>query len=107
MSIAAELRKRIRLVAGPILGISLVFYFAYHLVQGDRGVLAWLRLSQQLKEAQATLAATRAERDALGGRVAQLRPEHLDRDMLDERARATLNLAGPNEMVILRSAPAR
>jgi cell division protein FtsB len=44
----------------------------------------------------------RAERDALDHRVGLLRPEHLDRDMLDERAREMLNLAGPNEIVILR-----
>jgi cell division protein FtsB len=107
MRILAEIRKRTRLVAGPILGISLVGYFAYHLVQGERGFVAWLRLSHQLQDARATLDATRAERDALDRRVALLRPEHLDRDMLDERARATLNVAGPNEIVILRPTTTR
>lgn len=107
MNILAEIRKRTRLVAGPILGVSLVGYFAYHLVQGDRGLVAWLRLNHQLQEARATLEATKAERDALDRRVALLRPEHLDRDMLDERARATLNVVGPNEIVILRSPTVR
>jgi cell division protein FtsB len=36
-----------------------------------------------------------------------MRPEHLDRDMLDERARATLNLAGPHDVIILRGAAPR
>jgi cell division protein FtsB len=107
MSIFVELRKRIPLVAVPLLGITLVFYFAYHLVQGDRGLVAWLRLNHQLKQAQASLESAHAERDALDRRVELLRPEHLDRDMLDERARATLNLAGPNEIVILRSGAGR
>jgi cell division protein FtsB len=102
MSLFDELRKRARLIAGPVLGVSLVGYFAYHLVQGDRGLLAWLRLSQQLAEAQVTLSTVRAERQALEHRVALLRPEQIDRDMLDERARATLNLAGPNEIVVFR-----
>jgi cell division protein FtsB len=79
----------------------------YHLVQGERGLLAWLRLNQEIKVAQAHLADLDGERSALEGRVALLRPEHLDRDMLDERARATLNLAGPREIIILRNPASR
>jgi cell division protein FtsB len=32
--------------------------------------------------------------------VGLLRPDHLDPDLLDERARAVLNLAAPDEIVI-------
>jgi len=32
--------------------------------------------------------------------VLALRAAHLDRDLLDERARAMLNLADPNEIVV-------
>jgi cell division protein FtsB len=102
MMIVREIRRRAHYIAGPVFGVSLAFYFAYHLVQGDRGLLAWVRLSQQIAEAQELQASVHAERDALDRRVALLRSDHLDRDMLDERARATLNLAGPNEIVILR-----
>jgi cell division protein FtsB len=100
MSVIREIRRRARLVVGPVLGISLVIYFAYHLVEGDRGLLAWLRLSHELREAQATLAGVEAERAALEHRVDLMRPEHLDRDMLDERVRNQLNLVGPNDIVI-------
>lgn len=100
MSVIREIRRRARLVVGPVLGISLVVYFAYHLVEGDRGLLAWLRLSHELREARATLAGVEAERAALEHRVDLMRPEHLDRDMLDERVRNQLNLVGPNDIVI-------
>ena len=100
MSVIREIRRCARLVVGPVLGISLVIYFAYHLVEGDRGLLAWLRLSHELREAQATLAGVEAERAALEHRVDLMRPEHLDRDMLDERVRNQLNLVGPNDIVI-------
>ena len=106
MSILREIRRRARLIIGPFLGISLCAYFAYHLVEGDRGLAAWLRLQQELREARATLAAAEAERTTLERRVELLRPEHLDRDMLDERARSQLNLVGPNEIVIM-TPPAR
>jgi cell division protein FtsB len=100
MSIALELRRRARLIIGPVLGISLCAYFAYHLVQGDRGLMAWVRLTQQVREAKTTLASVESERATLERRVDLLRPEHLDRDLLDERARGQLNLIGPNEIVI-------
>ena len=100
MVVLTEIRRRSRLIIGPVLGISLVGYFAYHLVQGDRGLVAWLRLTQEIKEAKLQLAQVDGEREALDRRVSLLRPNHLDRDMLDERARATLNLVGPNEIVI-------
>jgi cell division protein FtsB len=102
MVFAAEIRKRARFVAGPVLGISLAVYFAYHLVEGERGLIAWHRLTQQLKEAKATQGELRGQREALDRRVGLLRPEHLDRDMIDEKARETLNLAAPGDIVILR-----
>jgi cell division protein FtsB len=103
MLVLTAIRQRARLIVGPILGITLVLYFAYHLVQGDRGLIAWLRLSQEIREAKATLDDIDAERQPLAHRVALLRPEHLDRDLLDERARATLNLVAPNEIVIFNT----
>jgi cell division protein FtsB len=102
-----EIRRRARFIVGPICGISLVGYFAYHLVQGDRGLSAWLRLSQEIRLAQATLAEAEGERRALDQRVNLLRPNHLDRDMLDERARAALNLVAPDERVIFGPTPGR
>ena len=103
MRVVHELRRRGRAITGPVLGISLVCYFAYHLFVGDRGLLAWLALTQELRDAKATLAALDSERETLERRVGLLQPEHLDPDMLDERARATLNLVGPNELVIPRT----
>jgi cell division protein FtsB len=102
MSILHEIRKRARRVIGPVLGISLVAYFAYHLVQGDRGLMAWVRLEQQVAEANATLASVEAQRATLEHRVNLLRPQHLDPDLLDERARGALDLIGPHETVIFQ-----
>lgn len=99
MQVFDAIRLRARVIIGPILGISLVVYFAYHLVQGDRGLIAWLRLTQQIDEARVTLAQLEAERDPLAHRVSLMR-DHLDPDLLDETARGTLNLVGGDEVVI-------
>jgi cell division protein FtsB len=97
------IRLRARVIIGPILGISLVVYFAYHLVQGDRGLIAWLRLTQQINEAHTTLAQVQAERDPLAHRVSLMR-ERIDPDLLDETARGSLNLVGADEVVIFNRA---
>ncbi|HJU17200.1 MAG TPA: septum formation initiator family protein [Stellaceae bacterium] len=102
MIVMRELRRHGRHIAGPLLGIALTGYFAYNLVEGDRGFKAWMRLSHELQIEQANLDRVRAERAALDLKVADLRPNHLDPDLLDERVRAVLNLVAPNEVVILQ-----
>ena len=102
MRLVEDIRRRARSITGPILAISLVFYFGYHLFAGGRGFLAWIALSQELRDAKTTLADLDAQRAILDRRVGLLRPDHLDPDLLDERARAVLNLAAPDEIVIPR-----
>lgn len=101
MILLHEIRKRARHVAGPVLAISLFGYFAYHSVQGDRGLIAWLQLGQQVEIAQAVLEKVSRDRSALEHRARLLRPDNLDPDMLDERARQVLSLSHPDELVIL------
>jgi len=83
MSLLSELRIRARHVLFPAFGIAAVLYFAYHGVNGDRGLLAWRDLEQQVKLAQADLDQARGEREALERRVKLLYPQNLDPDMLD------------------------
>jgi cell division protein FtsB len=107
MSIFRALRRRVHLILGPLVGIALTGYFAYHLVEGERGFKAWLRLNREIHTATANLEAVRAQRAALDLRVSNLRPEHVDPDLLDERIRATLNLVSPDDIVIMQPAAAR
>ena len=65
-----------------------------------------MKLRQEIAAARSSEAELAAERATLERRVALLRPESLDRDMLEERARAVLNLAHPDERVIFLK-PAR
>ena len=70
MSILHELRKRARQVTVPVLGACVAGYFAFHAVQGDRGIIAWLVLEQQIEEAAGAEAALAAERATLEHRTA-------------------------------------
>jgi cell division protein FtsB len=106
MIMLRALRRRAQFIVGPIVGITLTGYFAYHLVEGDRGLKAWLRLSREIRTATANLDAVHTQRSALDLKVSELRPDHVDPDLLDERIRATLNLVSPDDIVIIRPAPA-
>lgn len=100
-SLPREIRYRARHLVLPLLGCLVIVYFGYHAVQGDRGLLAWLSKSKEAEELRAEVEALKAERAALENRVARMRPESLDLDLLDERARAVLNLSAPDEVVII------
>ncbi len=101
MTVFRELRRRARQVAPQVLLASTLAYFGYHAVQGDRGVLARIRLDQDLAEVRQVRATLGAERARLEHRVALLRPDNLDPDLLEERAREVLNFGYPEDFVIL------
>ena len=86
-------------MAGPLAIACTVAYFGYHAIQGERGLVTWLQLSYQAEQTRVALALSRAEERQLAHRVALLRRDNLDPDMLDERARAVLNLASADEIV--------
>jgi cell division protein FtsB len=84
----------------PLLFSVVCGYFGWHAMHGERGLIARDIRMKQIEEARAQLARAEAERDAIERRVAGLRGEQLDPDMLEERARALLNLVGRDEMVV-------
>jgi len=106
MGLIVEIRSRARHIVGPVLGICAVAYFAYHAVQGDRGLLAWINLKQQVAVARAELDEISAQRRILDHRVSLLHPETLDPDLLDERARLMLNYGYATDIVIFPNSKA-
>ena len=100
MDLLYDLRRRLLQAAPALLACLAVAYFGYHAIQGGRGLVAYARLSQEVARAEQVLQLTEAERSRLARRVGLLHPEHLDADMLDERAREALGLLHPDEVVI-------
>ena len=100
MGFMGIIRARARPVTIGMLAVGLVVYFGYHTVEGDRGLIAWLRLDAKLAAAETTLASLHMKRQRLESRIALIREQHIDEDMLDEQVRRMLNLIRPNEIVI-------
>ena len=101
MRINSEIRLRARHAVVPTIGLCLLVYFAYHAVQGDRGLKAQQQLSRQIAETRAALADVEARRATIERRVRLLRSDGLDLDMLDEQTREQLMLADPRDRIIL------
>lgn len=101
MALVHEIRRRGRHILPPVLLAATLGYFGYHIIQGERGVLAWLQLEKDLRLAQANAAVLGQEKTQLEHRVSLLRPNSLDPDLLEERARVVLNYARDGEMLVL------
>ncbi|MGK2739838.1 FtsB family cell division protein [Tepidicaulis sp. LMO-SS28] len=93
---------RLRYILLPVLGGLLALYFGYHAIMGGQGLQAYFENEQRIAGLQDQLDTRVATREQLDRHVALLRPESLDRDMLDERARAALGYARPDELTIFR-----
>src|SRR5260370_7761999 len=99
MSVLREIRRRAKVLVGPVFGLALIGYFAYHLVEGDRGLRAWLRVTQELRGAKENLAAVAAEPAPLEHPASHLPSHPLDPALPYTQARPTLPSLPPSILV--------
>lgn len=97
--------RHVRGLLGPLLAFLCVAYFIYHSIQGERGLLSMLRTKQKLDIVRQEFNLLQSQKEVLERRVYLLRPDSLDLDMLEERARAVLNFARPDEVIIFEEQP--
>jgi cell division protein FtsB len=78
----------------------LIFYFGFHALTGDRGLLLAHQRDATLAEKMAELKHVRAQRLDLEARARYLRDESLSADLLEERAHVLLGFTDPRDYVI-------
>lgn len=93
----------ISLFLSPIIIGGIICYFAYHAFHGDYGLVAHYRMEKKVEQLLQERDVVIAERETLSRKVAAMRLDTLDADMLDERARINLNVVRRDEIIILRS----
>ncbi|MBN8606907.1 MAG: septum formation initiator family protein [Caulobacterales bacterium] len=76
-----------------------ILYLGAHAVTGHQGLVAYVGLQAQERTLEQRAASLEDEHAALEARAARMRPETLDLDYLDERARVTL-AAGDSEEIV-------
>lgn len=78
-----------------------VSYFMFHAQHGARGLEARGTLKESVSELEAELAGLVAERKLWEQRLALVRDEAVDRDLLEEHARDTLGRTHRNDVIVM------
>ena len=76
-----------------------ILYLGAHALTGRQGLLAYVGLHAREQALESRMGELGAERAVLEARAARLRPETLDLDYLDERARVLLAAGARGEIV--------
>src|SRR5579862_9814853 len=98
-------RRRLRSILTAlglyVVAALLIGYFGVNAFSGNHGLNAKQDIDQQIGALSSELAKLQVERKQWERRVALLKPRGLDPDMLDERARALLDYAHPNDLTLM------
>jgi cell division protein FtsB len=98
-------RKRARKILIPLALYSvsglLVGYFMHHAHNGARGLDAKRQLAIQAEDVTKELETVKSQRAEWERRIALLRSDQIDRDLLEERARSLLGRVHKNDLVII------
>ncbi|MEO0636977.1 MAG: septum formation initiator family protein [Pseudomonadota bacterium] len=95
-------RTRLRYFIVPVLSVGCLSYFAHHAYEGTYGLRSSEALSERALQLKTELAELSSKRERLEWQVKLLEDGSIERDMIDERARAVLGVAGPRDVLILR-----
>jgi cell division protein FtsB len=97
-------RGFLRAIWMPIVTAAFLGYFGYHAFTGSLGIWSMDRLMDDTAQLSVQLADLTAQRQALEAKVARLRPDSLDADLVDQRAREALNVMRPDELILTPTA---
>jgi cell division protein FtsB len=102
-------RSRARAILFPIAFYVVLGAASAYLVRGawngDRGLKTKAEYAGEMQRLAAELAQLKAERQSWARRVALMSPEAVDRDLLDEEARARLDRVGKNDLLVFIDPP--
>ena len=97
-------RTRLRGILFPLalycLSSGIGSYFVWHAVNGDRGSKVGGEYEKSIGMLGKQLASTKAERAQWEHRINLLRGTTLDRDLLEEEARITLDRVSKDDLVV-------
>jgi cell division protein FtsB len=101
--IGGGVRMRKRLFDGVVSFFCLLLYayFSWHYYYGSRNLTILAKTETKTIQLRAELQKEIAIRQRLEAKVALLRPEHIDPDLLDEVARRILDYGSANELIVI------
>lgn len=108
MFVRARLRRLLLPLAFHAAAAATSAYFVWHAVNGQRGLKTSHEYEKQIADLQGDLDRLKAERERWSRRIALVRGDAIDRDVLEEESRLRLGRSHKYDLVILQpEKPAR
>ena len=96
-----RLRSALTTLGLYVMAALLIGYFGVNAYSGNHGLKAKEDIDRQIAELSSELKGLKQERAQWEYRVALLRADKLDPDMLDQQARGLLDYADPRELTLM------
>ena len=80
---------------------TLIAFFGFHSLTGERGFLMRENLDREIAAAQELLELLKKENSELEFKISLMRSDIVDQDLLEEMARSELGLFSDNDILIL------
>ena len=87
-------------VGGLVLTGTLVVFFGFHTIVGERGLMVRADIDREIQAARETLALLNKQNHFLEHRIKLLRSGAIDADMLAETARTNVGMYNKNDVII-------
>jgi len=94
------IRKPLAYFSSFALLSTILVFFGFHTVAGERGILARPELERKIQLAEEQLALLSKHQSFLEHRLSLLQSASIDADMLEETAQAELGLYSPQDVII-------
>ena len=101
MVIRPRIRGFLAALGFYVLAALFIGYFGLNAYTGDHGLKARQNLDHEITDLALELDHIKAERERWERRVALLKSDRIDPDMLDERARFLLDYADPHDVIVM------
>lgn len=101
MTFIWTIQNKLKSLGFVIICMMLSSYFLFYAIKGERGVIKYFYLKQEIAAAEKIAAKYKDQKNHLEMQVKRLSSSSLDLDLLEERARVVLNFVGDDEFIII------
>ena len=100
MNKSLALQKKISLFLLLVISLFIFFYIFYFLINGDRGIISYLKVSKNNHNLNINLSKLEKSNNYLIDKINRLKTNSLDLDFLDEKIRENTGFIDSDEILI-------
>ena len=100
MNKSLVLKRKLYLFSSLVLTFFLFLYLFYFLINGERGIISYIKIKNLQQNYQNTLVSLNHKNDFYNDRVKRLQLDTIDLDFLDEKLRQNTGFIRKDELLI-------